>query len=582
MNLTAFLFGVLFPYLVVIVGPGGNLDISEDQEIIARTLDGEVYRGELDRFLACHGAQSFVSHGDLVDGVVVERFLRSYFRQASLREDSEFEAQQRFLALELAALHLRRATVASAAPSQAELLTYSRDHRNDFRQPKRWRLSNLFKRFPEGAGEKEKDVLRRRMTALRQRLLAGESFADLVASESESATRVRGGRMGIVSLKELSPEVAAAVAELEEGDLSAILETAAGLTLVYCAEVLEASNPGPVEVRKRHERILRKKRFRAQWKILEESLVAEFEPRFHAPESWGAASREAPSDETSMVNGVSESGDPAAASPPLVTWKAHSSLPAKPPALHLSDFEFFLRRRGAKASHQLSAHRRQDLLEERWMLELYAFEAERRGLLRKTEYLEQLACKVEKLETEFALNRVSRKYFVEPKESEIRQAVEGNSSEFQLLGKVWLRMIELPIESEKPREFYEQVRELGEKTADGVLSLEQVHGLLEPFGKLEDLGWLSLDQVWLMGRGVQAAVESLEPGEISQAVQEGRRFLYLQLVDRELARPLSREEATAKVAVLLRRQRQRQAEVLARKAILEQLRVEYPSDVSPQ
>jgi len=72
------------------------------------------------------------------------------------------------------------------------------------------------------------------------------------------------------------------------------------------------------------------------------------------------------------------------------------------------------------------------------------------------------------------------------------------------------------------------------------------------------LGWVSTGALAALGRSVAGAVAGLEPGEISEPVQEQEGFLVLELHGRRPERPMSADEAAARARDLLLAGRRRQ------------------------
>ena len=169
---------------------------------------------------------------------------------------------------DLAETRLRDAVRKEVAPSEEEIRrAFDRDP-SAWAVPRRWQLENILKRLPEGAGAKERNRLRQAMEGIRARVLAGEDFAALATRESESETRLRGGRMGAVALGQLERGVARVVAGLEAGDVSPVIESADGLTLLRCAKVLEARPPSLEDARRSIALGLVEERFAAAWDAL--------------------------------------------------------------------------------------------------------------------------------------------------------------------------------------------------------------------------------------------------------------------------------------------------------------------------
>jgi len=73
---------------------------------------------------------------------------------------------------------------------------------------------------------------RQRLLDLRKRITAGESFATLAVLYSESPTAPKGGEMGFMGRAEMDPDYAKAAFSLKKGQVSNIVETAAGFYII--------------------------------------------------------------------------------------------------------------------------------------------------------------------------------------------------------------------------------------------------------------------------------------------------------------------------------------------------------------
>lgn len=98
---------------------------------------------------------------------------------------------------------------------------------------------------------------RARVEHLRSRLLAGEDFATLAASESDdAATAALGGELGEIPLEALDTRYRDALAQLTPGDISQIVEDSDGFTIFRVDSREGERDPTLDEVRDRIIRIL--------------------------------------------------------------------------------------------------------------------------------------------------------------------------------------------------------------------------------------------------------------------------------------------------------------------------------------
>lgn len=108
-----------------------------------------------------------------------------------------------------------------------DIRDYYQQHLDEFRLPPTLTLSRISFPLPDKAGAAEKVALRLQAEPFRQRLAAGEGFAEVLAAAS--ATGGEGGDLGTVAEAELNPAFADAVRSLKPGEVSPLVETPAGI-----------------------------------------------------------------------------------------------------------------------------------------------------------------------------------------------------------------------------------------------------------------------------------------------------------------------------------------------------------------
>ena len=103
--------------------------------------------------------------------------------------------------------------------------------------PATYRVRHIMKIPAEGSGEEGRKTARAQLAELRQQLVAGADFAALAKEHSDDArTRDQGGEMPWIALTGRVNSFETAVAQLEVGALSEVVETPAGLHLVELLE----------------------------------------------------------------------------------------------------------------------------------------------------------------------------------------------------------------------------------------------------------------------------------------------------------------------------------------------------------
>jgi peptidyl-prolyl cis-trans isomerase SurA len=123
------------------------------------------------------------------------------------------------------------------------------ENKDQYCGEKKYHIRHILMKVPSFANDDEKAAVRRRMEAVMERLDAGESFADLASTYTESPLRDEGGDLGAFELKGLSPPIRKAVENLQAGAHSGIVDTDQGLQIFYLEEVIEQPDQPIEEVR---------------------------------------------------------------------------------------------------------------------------------------------------------------------------------------------------------------------------------------------------------------------------------------------------------------------------------------------
>lgn len=185
------------------------------------------------------------------------------------RIELEVEARRHRLLLPL----LRNHVVGQSAPiDEDEIEAQRRADPDAFVRPRKLRLRNLYKALGD---EDRAPEVRAAMAEIRQRLVDGADFGELARAESESQTRFREGRLGLVELEDLPPRLAKVIGELEAGEISPPIEYGGGLTLFWLEEIRPAKVPTPEEVREILRNRFERQQDEKRWETLQDSLVAD-------------------------------------------------------------------------------------------------------------------------------------------------------------------------------------------------------------------------------------------------------------------------------------------------------------------
>jgi parvulin-like peptidyl-prolyl isomerase len=501
-------------------------------DAVAAFREGTITRSELSSWRRFLGRTDSAAEGALlrsdVESLVVLRVLAAEAARKGLMETSAGQAAERQLGRELAVDALRAQWRAASVPNEAELRADYEANKALYVQPRRWLLRNLMLRIPAGS---EREPVRRRAAELRSQALAGANFAELASTYSESATRARGGRIGWVTLDRLEPKVAAAVAPLAEGDVSEVIETADGFTILKCFGLRPAGTTPFEEARAVRESVLTAER-QAERRA---RLLAEL----HAATALEPAAKPA-----------------ASADAPVYLYRGRDGA-SRP--VSLAEYQVFLRSRDVEAGSDLTAqdreHWRDELLIELGLDE----EARRLGLLDTPEFKENWSWEKMRVAAHEALAAKARK---DPPvtDQEVTAFYEAHRDRFVRPEGFRLSALEVRMDEDVPRAVVDRARGAAEDLASGDLAWAQAPAVIDPTGgrvRVRDLGWMSRKEFFNLGAAAQKAAEALRVGGTSELVQEGKTLLILRMEEQRPAAPLPLTEVSDRIRKDITRRRNR-------------------------
>lgn len=185
---------------------------------------------------------SFVLEDKAVDlGIVIpDDYIRNYVenikKQNNFDSDADFERALRasagvglpeFLQRQKQEITrqevLRRDVYSRVAIEDQELRAYYEDHKDEYRQPTRFRIRELV--IAKGASPEEHQAAERTLSTIRTAIKEGKPFEDLVQAHSTSPSRSTGGDLGWMSKGLLRPAIEQAVLALKPNQVSSPIET---------------------------------------------------------------------------------------------------------------------------------------------------------------------------------------------------------------------------------------------------------------------------------------------------------------------------------------------------------------------
>ena len=141
-------------------------------------------------------------------------------------EDYLKHTRQRLIQQEV----LRHEVFARVAVGEEELIAYYEDHKDEFRQPSRFRVRELV--LPTVATPEEQQAVQAQLDEIQDALKTGKSFEELVKTYSMSPTRDQGGDLGWMTPGLLVAPVEEAALGLDVNQISTPIKTDLGIYMV--------------------------------------------------------------------------------------------------------------------------------------------------------------------------------------------------------------------------------------------------------------------------------------------------------------------------------------------------------------
>ncbi|MCG8461071.1 MAG: peptidylprolyl isomerase [Holophagales bacterium] len=249
------------------IAPAPAIHADESGKESQRSYRVRVSQQELESWMRARSGAPFLRGQSALDGLILTKSLSD----EAIRLGLDRSPRTR---VELLRLHGKAAMARLKARLSEEIEVSDADIDLELQErpprllPRRWRLRNLFLRF----GSDDPSAVHARLQAIRRRVSDGASFEALAREHSQSETRWRGGLLGNVRLGTFPQAVDDVIRGLEPGQVSDVLESSDGVTLLYCEEILEAVTRTPEELREFASGRVYRKRYDRALGALREAL----------------------------------------------------------------------------------------------------------------------------------------------------------------------------------------------------------------------------------------------------------------------------------------------------------------------
>jgi hypothetical protein len=215
-------------------------------------------------------AQERQARLEILEGLIAERLMKQFLLKSGVTVDSDAVDKQMSALVEAQKeigktfaefcreTNQTEAEVRASVYSMLQFSAYSRTVASDEELKKYFqanleyfqkvtvRCSHIVIRVAADAPEIEKQEARKKLTALREKLVAGQiAFADAAKEHSQCPSAPKGGDIGYITRKWMVDEpVAKAAFALKKGEMSGIVESEFGLHII---QATDRTDPKPIE-----------------------------------------------------------------------------------------------------------------------------------------------------------------------------------------------------------------------------------------------------------------------------------------------------------------------------------------------
>ena len=176
-------------------------------------------------------------YASLLRRLAIDRLLLEEAELVGAEQDPEFQLLQRTIERDAYSNDVLHKLIRQVElPDEEEIKTFFEQHKQRYQRNEQRRVFHIFKRFNT---DTDRQNLIAEMKKLRERTLAGESFALLARSHSDSETRHNDGMLGLVERGRFTEDFDKVVFSLQENRPSEPVVTSDGVHLFWISEILE-------------------------------------------------------------------------------------------------------------------------------------------------------------------------------------------------------------------------------------------------------------------------------------------------------------------------------------------------------
>jgi peptidyl-prolyl cis-trans isomerase SurA len=175
------------------------------------------------------------------------------FRERLIADGIDYDGFREQVRKELLISRLRQRQIDSRIEvTDQEIDDYIASQNEEMQGDVEYRLAQVLVAVPEAASPEQIREAQTRAEALRERVLAGEDFATVAASESDGQNALEGGDLGWRQSGQLPTLFSRSVALMEPGDVSELIRSPSGFHLVKLVDRRGGSQTMVTETHARH------------------------------------------------------------------------------------------------------------------------------------------------------------------------------------------------------------------------------------------------------------------------------------------------------------------------------------------
>ncbi len=176
--------------------------------------------------------------------------------------------------------------------TEAELKDYYEKNKANYREPEGVKVRHILIYVPKDADKKTQEKALNRAKQIRAQLLKGAKFEELAKIHSDdTASREKGGDLGVLRAGETVPEFEKSVFKLKPGEISEPIHSPYGYHIVRVEKKIPPKELTFDEVKARVKEDLMKEKERETFQRLLQELTQKYEPKIYLEKENRGASK---------------------------------------------------------------------------------------------------------------------------------------------------------------------------------------------------------------------------------------------------------------------------------------------------